>query len=431
MEKTKKSNNSMAAKTHNKKRCFVIRTDKTRVGEINRMTGNKMDLLNQYQSRVAETAREVEGLRSYWNRMKLNPNSDIDYYLTVISTLKNVIRPFVLTFVEQEEIKSIVVGRVEYRKLNFVVGYKKVLEIPIKSLTVIYGGLFGDVSGKNGDLLISELLGFLRKKEVDAVYFNNLALDSPLFEKILKGPGFLLRQHFVKPIAHWRIVLSGKYHEFFSSLDYRVRKNLRRAVKKIAAAGSNGSKIQRFTSPQEVRTFMTLAEEISKKTYQRGLGVGFKGDEANERLIRLAAERGWLRAYVFFWDEIPIAFDKGLKYGNTFFWEVGGYDPAYRDIEPGTNLFLKIMEDLCSDPDIKYIDFGFGDAGYKRHYCSQKIEEASFYMFAPTAKGVFLSFLWNLFNRGLILAENASFYKGYAMRMKRFWRDRLSQRHEN
>ena len=88
-------------------------------------------------------------------------------------------------------------------------------------------------------------------------------------------------------------------------------------------------------------------------------------------------------------------------------------------------LFLRMVEDLCLNNGIKLIDFGFGEAEYKRNYCDQKWEEASIYIFAPTFSGVTLNFLRSSTALLSRLAKALLERFNILQNVKRRWRDKL------
>ena len=98
-------------------------------------------------------------------------------------------------------------------------------------------------------------------------------------------------------------------------------------------------------------------------------------------------ERGWFRAYVLYLDDEPIAFWQGQAYNGVFSTGVPGFDPAYAEHRVGNYVLFKLIADLCADESIDTLDYGFGDAEYKRRFGTRSWEEQDVHLFAPTAKG--------------------------------------------
>jgi CelD/BcsL family acetyltransferase involved in cellulose biosynthesis len=57
--------------------------------------------------------------------------------------------------------------------------------------------------------------------------------------------------------------------------------------------------------------------------------------------------------------------------------------------ELGTQIFVRMVDELAKEG-VRKLDFGLGDAHYKRRFGDSTWREASFRVFAPTLKGVFL-----------------------------------------
>jgi CelD/BcsL family acetyltransferase involved in cellulose biosynthesis len=100
-----------------------------------------------------------------------------------------------------------------------------------------------------------------------------------------------------------------------------------------------------------------------------------------------------------------------------------GYDAAFKELEPGTVVFLKMIEDLCRCG-AREIDFGPGDASYKRRLGDRTVAERPTNIFAPTPRGVLLNFLMSI----EVLTNRWAKYVARKMKfldaIKRFWRDR-------
>jgi CelD/BcsL family acetyltransferase involved in cellulose biosynthesis len=142
-------------------------------------------------------------------------------------------------------------------------------------------------------------------------------------------------------------------------------------------------------------------------------------------LTRLALERGWFRAWVLYDEQTPIAFWQGNVYGRVYHSGTTGYDPAYRKDRVGIYLLMRVIEDLCSVPEVDIFDFGFGDADYKRHFSDEAWDESDVVVFAPTLRP-----LWINATRTAVMGSAQGVRRGLerlgvADRVKTAWRRRL------
>ena len=367
-------------KIHKKKN---VRTDRISA------QGNKSQHDHGYTVTTARSVKEVEEIRDIWKKIQIGPAADIDYYLTVVNSRKQVVRPHVIILSHDKYIESMLVGRIEDMRLEFKFGYKTLFRPKVRSLTIVEGGILGNTSYTNCAALISEVVTSLKQREADIVSFSEIPIDSNIYKIAKKMLGFLCRDHFPTVHPHYKMTLPATIDDFL-----RVRKNrkrLRNEMRRLQKSCSGNVAIKIFRERGQIDEFWRDAYKISKKTYQYALGGSFVNNIETPHLLTFLADRGWLRAYILYLEEKPLAFDLGYLHKNTYYDKNTGYDPKYKKFGVGTILLLKIIEDLCSDCHIHYIDFGAGDSAEKRRFCDLKCEEASFYIFKPKMKGVKLN----------------------------------------
>jgi len=384
---------------------------------------------DDYAIRVARTVEEVEALRPHWELMQKHPNADIDFFLTVIGVRPGVIAPQVLALYKGGQLIAILAGRLSDERLSIGIGYGTLYRPRVRCLTIVYGGALGDCSEGNSGRFMAYVREQLRHREFDVALFEFLRMDSPLYRQAQQVGRFWQRDHCPTPNAHWRITQLGSYDEFVRGRSKNTRRNLKKWPKRLEKEFGGGRlRVQWRTRSEELPSLLTEMESIARQTYQRGLGAGFRSGEESRCLLRLAAERGWLRACVLYAGEKPIAFWDGFQYGTTYFGQTNGYLPAYREYRPGHYVLLKIIQRLCEEPDAQVMDLGFGDAEYKRELCDDRVDEASVHFFAPTLKGARINFIRtailyaNQFARWLLSKTP------WASKVKKTWRQRLSSK---
>ena len=138
-------------------------------------------------------------------------------------------------------------------------------------------------------------------------------------------------------------------------------------------------------------------EQIAE-VYQRGLGVGFMDGPEKREGLRLMAEKGWLRAYVFYLAERPCAFWIGDINGGTFGSDYVGHDAEFGKYSPGMFLINKVIEGFCdgNHEGVTGVDFSPGNAQYKEVLSNHRWRETSVYIFAPSLKGIGLNLVRSL-----------------------------------
>jgi len=375
--------------------------------------------------RISRTLDQVYSLRDTWTRFQSHPNSDIDYYLTVAQCRPEILRPHVLAVTSKGTPETILVGRVENTRLELKVGYKTLPGPRVRCLTLIQAGLLGNASNENCSELVGSIWKSLSEGEADLACFHHLKVDSPLYRTALDVPGILSRDWFPVTNQHWRIRVPSSFEELCQGLSPNTRHNLRRYPARLRKAFGKDLVVRSFKDTTHREQLFTDTEAVAAKSYHRGLGVGFINNPETSRLISLALDRGWFRAYILYLRGTPCAFWNGLRYGNTFFTGTTAYDFTYHQFRPGTFLFQTMLEDLCHEGGIEAVDFGLGDAQYKRDWADDNWQESSVYMFAPTLRGLPLSALRASLMLPDRLARRVLIQTGLLANAKRIWRDRL------
>ncbi|MGH3011598.1 MAG: GNAT family N-acetyltransferase [Gaiellaceae bacterium] len=375
--------------------------------------------------RVARSAGEVEGLRAAWAALPVgNPGADPDHLLTLVRHSAAPLRPYVIVLEEHGNPKALAVARTGEARLDTKVGYRTVLRPRVEALTVSQGGLVVE-DERPAAALLATLLAALRHEPLDVVRLR-ARVGSTLHELATTRPGALVRGRVADSMTRWRAHLPETYDEYLRARSAKTRSNVKRYSRRLEDRFGEGVVLRLFQSPDELPQLVRDTGAVFEKTYQRGLGVGRVHAEAEPALQLLAAERGWLRAFVLYLDGAPRAFWHGTLYRRTFYTGATGYDPELRDLRLGTYVLAKMVERLCVQAD--WMDFGPGDAEYKRHFGDESWEEEDVLIFARRRRPVTV----NLARSGVLTASRAGraglARSGNLNTVRRRWRARLAGR---
>ena len=374
-----------------------------------------------YSATVARSVAEVEALRETWGGFRWHPNSDIDHYLAVLGSKKEVVRPHVITLWHQHTAVSMLVGRIEEAPFELKLGYRRLPGPRLRLLRLVYAGHLGHRTSRHCALLVSEVCRSLRSKEADVAAFHFVPVDSLLYQAARTLPPLLCRDPLVKPNSHWGITLAGGYGDYLETLSRATRKHLRNYRNRLEKDFPGRVAFKSFSQGQDLDGAIADIERIARQSYQRGLGVGFADTEEHRQRMAVALSRGWLRVYLLYLDDRPVAFDVGLAYGDTLYLQHGAYDQAYGRYHPGILLLAREIEELCADPGIQRLDFGFGDAEYKKIFGNQSWPEAIIHVFAFRPRALATS-LARVLVRGLELAAETTLRRTGLWRWtRRFW----------
>jgi hypothetical protein len=344
---------------------------------------------NSITVRTIRSREEIEEIRSVWSGWRNHPNSDIDYFLTVMRSGPALERPHIIVAYRDSCPDSMLVGRVESSRIDCTIGYKRVFHPKARVMNFVYGGLLGNPSRETAEVMVREIIKSLRRGEADVATFRFLRSDSVIFSVVDRIASFVSRDHFPSRQIHWGMTI-GSTEEWRHELARKLRKTIPR-WKKLQKDYSNAIKIDWLRGPEHLDLMIQDVEEVAKKTYQRRLGTGFVNDAATRERLHLETAKGWLRIYVLYLGGQPCAFWIGNCYGDTFYGGSTGYDPSYSKYSPGMFLMSKVMEnfrDYEGNGGISRIDWGLGDAEYKKDISDCEWQEASVSLYAPTATGI-------------------------------------------
>jgi Acetyltransferase (GNAT) domain len=376
--------------------------------------------------RVARTAGELEGLRDAWGALAWErEEAELDHLLLRVRLKADAVEPFGIVVLRDGTPVAGLAARLEDRRLPTALGYRTVYAPRVRLLHVIQGGTVA-ADGAALDALIGALRGVLGGGEVDVVSFPALPLGSPLLQRagLASLGGRLQRQRFGRTTERRRLVLPATYDEFVASRSSNTRWRIHRDERRVPEAlGDLAVEIVR--EPSQLERLFGDAEAVAAATYQRALGAGFADTPEQRELARLGLERGWLRAYLLYRGEEPIAFWLCSTYRGTLLIRTTGFDAAYAEHRPGIYLLLRAIEDAIADPALEVVDFGQGDAAYKLQLSSESHLERELVVFAPSLRGLRINAVRTPILGGALLARRVLDAGGLTDRVRTGWRGRL------
>jgi hypothetical protein len=290
---------------------------------------------------------------------------------------------------------SILVGRLERTRISCALGYLKLFQPKVRVLCFTHGGFLGNQSAENSEFVTREIVKFLSRGKADIARLDYVGTDSSLFESVKSIPGILYRDHFAPTQPHGSLRLPASFEKFVGSLSKKERHNLKRYADRIKADFPGKMRIQSFRQEDHVDDLIRDTEEVARKTYQRGLGVGFHDDPETRHQLRTAAQKGTLRGCILYLGDQPCAYMIGVQYQQVLHGIVMGYDPHYTEYSPGSLVLMHWVQEAFEpngSHSISEIDLGPGDGRHKRAIYNHMWNESLVYIFAPTFKGLLFNF---------------------------------------
>jgi Acetyltransferase (GNAT) domain len=377
------------------------------------------------QVTVARTIAEVEAMRGAWERLQVGEiDADIDYFLTVVRARPEVVRPHVV-LIERDGVPCLMIAaRLEDAPLEVKLGYHVVARPRLRALRVAFGGIVGAAGDTDRRRALHELQRPLREGEADVAVLTQLEAGGPMCSLARAAGSRMRRAQAEIPAPHWSVAIPDSMDEFLAERSGRTRKNLRYYDKRMKRDHPDLC-VRTFRRESELDELCTDMERVAATTYQRSLGAGFTGDHQDRALMALGMARGWFRAWVLYFGDRPVAFWHGYAYGGTFTTGCPGFDPAFTKDRVGAYLAVRMIEQLCADTAVNMLDWGGGDAEYKRTLGGVRREEVDVMLFARTGAGLRACFL-RMTAAAVARIGRRVLGDAGVRRVRRAWRDRLA-----
>jgi len=194
------------------------------------------------------------------------------------------------------------------------------------------------------------------------------------------------------------IILPKSFDEYVKKLANHARQDVRRALRKVENDPEVKASYRVFTNPDEVPEFLTLAQTVSEKTYQKTLlDLGIRDNPETCRRLTFAAEKGWLRSYILTFKGEPVAMRHGFLYRKAYYAEQTGYDPRWSKWSVGTSIYMHAIRDLINIGVGKF-DFLYGDNEKKRSLSNAYRMEQNFYLIPRRFPLLVIAYGLRLFN---------------------------------
>jgi CelD/BcsL family acetyltransferase involved in cellulose biosynthesis len=369
---------------------------------------------------VARTYDEVEAFRPAWERFQNDHlTSDLDFVLTYCRHTRNVVRPYAVLLENGNDPRGLLVGRVEDIRLPARLAHKTVLDSRFRALTIVYGGVLDGDDATVSARLLGSLESTLADERVDLVRVRMLPRGSHRHAAAIASVSSVRRQRFSPRMLHWRSELPGSLDEFLARRSRRRRETVRRYARRLERTYGDDVRVEVVRDRTGLERLFADSKAIHRETYQHILGVGFSDEQVQRRLAELGADHGWFRGYMLYLRDNPVAFWHGNAYRGIFGIGATGFDPAFSEDRPGTYLLMRAVDDLCADTSVHTLDFGFGDAAYKRNFGDGFVEEEDVVVFARKSRTVALNALQTAFGGVTAAARSAAARTGSLADLRR------------
>lgn len=169
---------------------------------------------------------------------------------------------------------------------------------------------------------------------------------------------------------------------YWASRDSQLRSTAKRRGKKFA---ERGGRLEIITDPAEVERGIAGYEAVYASSWKRPEPF----PHFVPGLIRLGAQRGWLRLGVAWLEDKAIAAQIWLVCGGKAAIFKLAYDEGYKELSAGTLLSAQLFEHVLSRDKVQEIDYLIGDDSYKSTWVSHRRERWGIVAYNPgTIRGL-------------------------------------------
>jgi CelD/BcsL family acetyltransferase involved in cellulose biosynthesis len=163
--------------------------------------------------------------------------------------------------------------------------------------------------------------------------------------------------------------LPGTFEDFWAALSTKRRTSIRSRTKKFKEQGE--PRLRVITQPSEVAEAMEIVLGLERASWKEREGTSITANPYQvvfyDALTRGLAETGWLRLYLLYLGDRPVAHDIGFHYKNRFFSGKTSFIEELRHLQPGFVLRWLILQDLY-ELGVREHDFMGDPDPYKLHW---------------------------------------------------------------
>jgi hypothetical protein len=325
-----------------------------------------------------------------------------------------------IAFYRKSALVSYLPFRFRPHKLRLRLGEVTIAHLPFRALQLYGEGIVGE--GAELASAFAVLAGI--PLQYDGLTLEETPTESALWSALKQdNKNFFVFERY--RARHYVIDLPSSYSDYLRQLSGKTRTNIRRGTRELEVRLGHWE-VRKFTSPEQVREMVQLVEPIATKTFHFHV-LGQDLTTSNKQFIRnltIHAQQGWLRGYVLVGNDRPVAYALGYIVNGCYQYELIGYDPEFAHASPGIVLLAQIVADLISTGTADLLDFGAGDASYKRLFSNRSYEEGALLVCRRTLYASSVVIAERLFAQASLLGARVLDKTGLKVRLKKLLRSK-------
>jgi len=216
-----------------------------------------------------------------------------------------------------------------------------------------------------------------------AYRFSPMDPDSREFALLKRALGLAgLSTHSYFAFGNWYEPVQKNWADYLKDRSGQVRSTIKRNAKKFAA---EGGRLEIVEGGDRLEAGLAAYQAV----YAQSWKVPEPFIDFVPGLIRLCAQRGWLRLGLAWLGDKPVAAQIWIvANGRADIYKLA-YDEAHKALAPGTLLTALLMERALDVDHVREIDYLIGDDPYKATWMSQRRERFGLVAYDPlTLRGL-------------------------------------------
>jgi hypothetical protein len=257
-----------------------------------------------------------------------------------------------------------------FRPSNGILGPRRLLGLS-NFYTTLFGPLFNsscpDISETMTELALAICRDGLRWDVVDLSPVDRDSSTYLALAAAFRTAGMVVQTYFC--FGNWYLLTGGRsYKEYLDTLPSALRNTIRRKARILESRGR--VRFELLTGCEGL--------ESAIQAYERIYLASWKSPEPFPLfvpgLIRMCAERGWLRLGLAYIDGEPAAAQVWIVQGDLAFIYKLAYDERFSRFSIGTLLTARMMEHVLDADFVREVDYLTGDDSYKKAWMSHRRE---------------------------------------------------------
>jgi hypothetical protein len=176
--------------------------------------------------------------------------------------------------------------------------------------------------------------------------------------------------------GNWFLTVDGNWPDYFAHREGALRSTIKRMGKKFAA---DGGRLESVSGGDALEKAINAYATVYASSWK----VAEPFTEFVPGLIRVAAQRGWLRLGIAWLKDEPIAAQIWIvNNGKASVYKLA-YHQQFKAYAPGTLLTAKLMQHVFEADSVSEVDYMIGDDAYKKSWMNERRERWGIIAFNP------------------------------------------------